>query len=146
MPAAACGHSGRRRAVTTNARRLCAAGACIMSPTTPQERIVMTLPDFLAEDKYGLIHVSGHRVGLVDIVSFYRQGDSAEMLHARFPTIGLPLIHKLIAFYLENQVEADGYCSRHAEEMARQRANARLGPSQEELQRRRDAARLAQGA
>lgn len=106
----------------------------------------MTLPDFLAQDKHGYVHVSDHRVGLVDIVFFYRQGDSPEMLHARFPTIALPLIHKLIAFYLENQVEIDQYCSRHAEEMARQRADARSGPSQEEMQQRRDAARLAQGA
>ena len=108
--------------------------------------IVMTLPDFLAQDKFGYLHVSAHRIGLVDIVFFYQQGDSPEMLHARFPTLGLPLIHKVIAYYLENQADIDAYCARHAEEMARQRASARSGPSLEELQQRRDAARLAQGA
>jgi uncharacterized protein (DUF433 family) len=46
-------------------------------------------------------------VGLVDIVFFYRQGDSPEMLHARFPTIALSLVHKVIAFYLENQAAVD---------------------------------------
>jgi hypothetical protein len=35
-------------------------------------------------------------------VFFYRQGDS-EMLHARFPTIALALVHKVIAFYLETR-------------------------------------------
>lgn len=100
----------------------------------------MTLPDFLTEDKFGYLHVTGHRIGLVDIVYFYRQGDSPEMLHARFPTLSLPVIHKVIAFYLENLAEIDAYCARHAEEMARQRASARAGPSLEELEQRRDAA------
>ena len=106
----------------------------------------MTLPDFLTQYKYGYLHVTGHRVGLVDIVFFYRQGDSPEMLHARFPTIALPVVHKVIAFYLENQVAVDEYCTRHAEEMARQRAQARPGPSSDELTKRREAGRLAQGA
>ncbi len=106
----------------------------------------MTLPDFLTQDKYGYLHVTGHRVGLNDIVCFYRQGDSPEMLNARFPTISLPLCHKIIAFYLENQLAVDEYCSRHAEEMARQRAQARTGPSVDELQKRRKADRLAKGA
>jgi uncharacterized protein (DUF433 family) len=106
----------------------------------------MTLPEFLAQDKYAYIHVSGHRVGLVDIVQFYRQGDSAEMLHARFPTLTLPLCHKLIAFYLENQAAVDEYCTQHAEAMARQRTQAQGGPSAQELQQRREAERLAKGA
>ena len=106
----------------------------------------MTLPDFLAQDTYGYVHVAGHRVGLVDIVFFYGQGDSPEMLHARFPTVALPLFYKIIAFYLENQAAVDEYCSRHAEEMARQRAQSRPGPSLDELKERRDTARLAQGA
>jgi uncharacterized protein (DUF433 family) len=106
----------------------------------------MTLPDFLTQDEFGYIHVTGHRVGFGDIVFFYRQGDSPEMLHARFPTISLPLFYKLIAYYLENQPVVDEYCSRQAEEIARQRANARTGPSQDELRQRREAGRLAQGA
>lgn len=106
----------------------------------------MTLPDFLKQDKFGYVHVTGHRVGLVDIVYFYRQGDSPEMLHARFPTISLPLCHKIIAYFLENQPDVDDYCSRHAEEMARQRAQERTGPSVDELQKRREVNRLAKGA
>ena len=106
----------------------------------------MTLPDFLTQDKWGYVHVSGHRIGLNDIVFFYRQGDSAEMLYARFPTIALPLIHRIIAFYLENQATVDDYCAKDAEEMARQRANARPGPSLDELRQRRETDRLARGA
>jgi uncharacterized protein (DUF433 family) len=111
-----------------------------------KEFIAMTLPDFLARDDAGYIHVAGHRIGLGDIVFFYRQGDSPEMLHARFPTVSLPLFYKIIAFYLENPVAVDEYCSRQAEEMARQRAAAPHGPSLEELRKQREASRLAQGA
>ncbi|MBI2807817.1 MAG: hypothetical protein HYX68_22780 [Planctomycetes bacterium] len=106
----------------------------------------MTLPDFLSQDKFGYIHVTDHRVGLVDVVHFYGMGDSPEMLHARFPTVSLPLCHKIIAYYLENQSDVDDYCSRHRAEMARQRAQARAGPGVDELQKRRDADRLAKGA
>lgn len=106
----------------------------------------MTLPDFLTQDESGYIHITAHRVGFSDIVYFYRQGDSPEMLHARFPTVSLPLFHKIIAYYLENQLVADDYCSRHAEEIARQRAGPRPGPTLDELRQRHEAGRLAQGA
>jgi hypothetical protein len=85
----------------------------------------MTLPDFLTQDDGGYIHVTGHRVGLGDIIFFYRQGDSPEMLHARFPTVGLPLFYKIIAYCLENEPAVDEYCSRQAAEIACQRADAR---------------------
>lgn len=105
----------------------------------------MDLPDFLSHDDCGYIHVTGHRVGLGDIVFFFRAGDSPEMLHARFPTIGLPLFYKIIAYYLENQPAFDEYCSEDAAEIARQRADARTGPSLDEMRQRCEAARLAQG-
>jgi uncharacterized protein (DUF433 family) len=117
------------------------------APSTQiKEFTTMTLPDFLTQDDHGYIHVAGHRVGLGDVVHYYRQGDSPEMLHARFPTISLPLCHKIIAFYLENQAAVDEYCATQAEEIARQRDAARSGPSLEELRQRREAGRLAQGA
>lgn len=84
----------------------------------------MILPDFLSQDDGGYIHVTGHRVGLGDLVFYYRQGDSPEMLHARFPTISLPLVHKIIAYCLENEAAVDAYCARQADEIARQRASA----------------------
>lgn len=96
----------------------------------------MTLPDFLTQDDFGYIHVTGHRVGLGDIVFFYRQGDSPEMPHARFPTISLPLFYKIIAYCLENQLAVEEYCRRQTEEIARQRADARPGPAQGKERRR----------
>src|SRR5690242_19204543 len=103
------------------------------------------MPEFMARDDHGYIHLRDHRVGLQDIVHFYHEGDSPEMLRLRFPTLSLPLIHKVLAFYLENTTDVDAYCRQQAAEVARQRAAASTRPSLEELRRRREASRLSQG-
>jgi uncharacterized protein (DUF433 family) len=107
---------------------------------------VMHLPEFLSQDTRGYIHLLGHRVGLDDVIHFYAEGESPEMLHLRFPTVPLPLLYKIIAFYLENQAEVDAYRQLQAAEIARQREVAPTGPSLDELRRRREAKRLPQGA
>jgi uncharacterized protein (DUF433 family) len=65
------------------------------------------LPDFLTEDADGFTHLRGHRIGLLHVVQCYNEGYSPEMLAEEFPTLSLALIHKTIAFYLENQAEAE---------------------------------------
>jgi uncharacterized protein (DUF433 family) len=96
----------------------------------------MNLPDFLAEDRYGFIHVAGHRVGLRHIVELYNDRYSAEMLHDQFPTLPLALVHKVIAFYLENTAEVDAYVQRSRAALDCQAAAPRRGPDAAELQRR----------
>jgi uncharacterized protein (DUF433 family) len=106
----------------------------------------MELPAWLTRDPDGYLHLAGHRIGLDDLVHFYRQGDSAEMLHCRFPTLALATIHKVLAFYLENQAVVDAYVEANAAAVAGQRSGAPQGPGLDELRRRREARRLAQGA
>lgn len=69
----------------------------------------MTLPDFLVEAPYGEIRLAGSRIGLYHVVLSYNEGFSAETLLEEFPTLPLALIHKVIAFYLENKSEVDAY-------------------------------------
>lgn len=106
----------------------------------------MKLPDFLIEDGDGYIHVRGHRIGLQDLVHFYNQGEAVEMLWCRFPTLPLAVVHKVIAFYLENQAEVDAYRARCQPDIEKQRAAAAPGPSLAELRRRLETSRPAQGA
>lgn len=106
----------------------------------------MTLPDWLTRDADGYVHLTGHRIGLEDVVHFYNQGDSPEMLHCRFPTVALPLFYKVIAFYLENKEEIDRICATNAAQVAQRRDAPQSGPSLDELRRRREARRLPQGA
>ena len=84
-------------------------------------RIAMNLPDFLTRGSKGEIRVTGHRIDVFHLVYFYNDGYSAEMLHGRFPTLKLALIHKVIVFYLENKEEVDAYVARCEAEIKRHR-------------------------
>lgn len=75
------------------------------------------LPDFLT-NYHGEIRLTGHRIGLFSVVQPYRQGDSAEGLALRFPTLSMALIHKVIAFYWENQRAVDEYVDQFDAELA----------------------------
>jgi uncharacterized protein (DUF433 family) len=69
----------------------------------------MQLPEFLTESSDGEITLTGHRIGLYHLVEHYNEGESAEMLAARYPTLPLSLVHKVLAFYLDNRSEVDSY-------------------------------------
>ena len=96
----------------------------------------MELPDFLSQNKYGEIRVTGHRIGLIHIVDRYNDGDSPEAIFAEFPTLPLATIHKVIAFYLENHAEVNHYVRACRSEIERQAAELSSGPSTAELRRR----------
>lgn len=98
----------------------------------------MRLPDFL-QDCDGEIRLSGHRIGLVHVVKLYNEGHSAEMIAASLPTVSLSVIHRVIAFYLDHQVEVDSHVIAHEQEMDRLEAESRqsqANPPVQELRRR----------
>lgn len=82
----------------------------------------MKLPDFLTEWPFGEIVLTGHRIGLYHVMFYHKDGDTAEMLHERFPSLPLDLIEKVLAFARANQAEVDAYVTRCQEEIDRQRA------------------------
>lgn len=84
----------------------------------------MQLPDFLTQAADGEIRLSGHRIGLYHLVQRYNEGESAEMLACRYPTLPLALVHKVLAFYLENQQEVDAYVAGCATVMEKQEQDA----------------------
>ena len=96
----------------------------------------MELPSLLETYRHGLILLSGHRVGLHDLLCFCCEGYSPEMIIGEFPTLPLALIHKTIGFYLENQAAVDEYLKREGEKVENQRAQGKRGPSLIELRRR----------
>lgn len=85
----------------------------------------MQLPDFLTQTPDGEIRLAGHRIGLFHVVEHYNDGDSAEMLASRYTTLPLALVHKVIAFYLDNQAEVDAYIAGCRSAMDQQRQEAR---------------------
>ena len=106
----------------------------------------MHLPDFLAQDPYGYIHLAGHLIGLRHVVELYNDGSTPEMLHDHFPTLPLALVHKVIAFYLENRAEVDFYIRQSREALDRRAAEPQSGPDAAELGRRMEARRPKESA
>jgi uncharacterized protein (DUF433 family) len=82
----------------------------------------MHLPDFLTCQPTGEIRLTGHRIGVYHVVHYYNNGYSAEMLACQYPTLSLALIHKVIAFYLENKAEVGSYVSDCKAALAQQRS------------------------
>ena len=98
----------------------------------------MNLPAFLASDDGGFIHLAGHRIGLNHVLRHYNEGYSPEMLACQFPSLRLALVHRIIAFYLENQAEVDAYMAAQVQEVSRQMALPRTAPTLAELRARLD--------
>ena len=59
------------------------------------------------------------------------------MLHEQYPSLPLALIHQVLEFYRENQVEVDSYVAEYDADLWRLRASATKAPSLEELRQRR---------
>jgi uncharacterized protein (DUF433 family) len=87
--------------------------------------------------------VRGSRIGLNHIVRMYREGYSPEQIAEEFDTVSLAVIHKVIAFYLENRPEVDAYMAANDAELERQAAAAPKGPSVSELRKRLEAKQRA---
>jgi uncharacterized protein (DUF433 family) len=96
----------------------------------------MELPDFLTRDPNRQIVCTGHRIGLVDVVYFFNEGYSPEMIACQFPTLALALVYKVIGFYLENRTEVDRYVAQEQEQVARQREESPRDPEIAELRQR----------
>jgi uncharacterized protein (DUF433 family) len=106
----------------------------------------MDLPPFLTRDPDGEICLTGHRIRLIDVAKCYDEGRSPEgILLDCYPTLNLALIHKAIAFYLENEAETRALMSQNEAEVARQmqESDARPHPNLEELRARMAARRRA---
>jgi uncharacterized protein (DUF433 family) len=98
---------------------------------------VMTLPDFLESNIDGEICLRGHRIRLIDIAARYDEGHSAEAIAIDdYPTLSLPLIHKTIAFFLENEAEVRSLLRENEDAMQRLAAATQSTPNLAELRRR----------
>jgi uncharacterized protein (DUF433 family) len=60
-------------------------------------------------DSTGVVRVAGTRVRLASIVFLHRQGASPERIHESFPSVSLPDVYAVIAYYLRHRPEVDAY-------------------------------------
>jgi uncharacterized protein (DUF433 family) len=108
------------------------------------ETLIRLLPAYLHWHSDGEIRLVGHRIGLYHFVFYYNQGYTAEMILSQFPTLQLALIHKVIAFYLENQEEVDKYVAEYQGDLDQLRSTGTHAPSIVELRRRLQAHEIAE--
>jgi hypothetical protein len=57
------------------------------------------------------------RVGIYHILTDYNNGRGPDLIVLQMPSVPLALIHKVIAFYLENQAKVDAYLAGYRSEM-----------------------------
>ena len=84
--------------------------------------LTLELPPFLTRRDDGEIVIAGTRITLYHFLWQYNAGESAESLATDHSSLKLTLVHKLIAFYLENKTELDGYSADYDAELNRLRA------------------------
>ena len=87
----------------------------------------------LHRDAGGMIRVGVTRVTLESVLNAYLEGESAEGIVERFPTLDLADVHATIAWFLRNRAEAElhlaqsrGEQSEGAAEASRRSPAARL--------------------
>ena|SRR5205085_1950368 len=96
----------------------------------------MNLPDFLTQTLDGDIRIAGHRIRLVDIAGCYNEGFSPEAIFDCYPTLSLALIHRCIAFCLENEPLVNRLLAEDAEALKQLERSPRTTPSLAELRKR----------
>jgi uncharacterized protein (DUF433 family) len=96
----------------------------------------MNLPDFLHRDADGIIRIRGHRLRLIDVAASYEDGLSPEGIREYYDALTLPLVHKVIAFYLENESEVRELLAADDRSMKDLQSGTRKGPTITELRRR----------
>jgi uncharacterized protein (DUF433 family) len=97
----------------------------------------MNLPDYLHSDSDGEIRFRGHRIRLIDVVARYEEGYVAEsILLDWYPQLPLALIHKAIAFYLENEAEVEAVRNANDAEIERLAGMPSTTPTLAELRPR----------
>ncbi len=72
-------------------------------------RLDFTQNPSLHQDADGTIRVIGSRITLDTLIAAFQRGDTPDQIHDGFPTLTLPQIYGAIAWYLNNQSEADEY-------------------------------------
>lgn len=106
------------------------------------------LPEFLHWQD-GEVRLVGHRIGLHHVVREYDEGEQAEAIALRFPSLTLGQVFKVLAFYVEHREAVDAYMAQYDHELEKQRAQYPAQMTLAMLRQRlraRDAARAAEAA
>ena len=71
-------------------------------------RLTCTAPPLVFDDD-GVVRVEGTRVTLDTLIVAFKQGATPETIAQQYPSVSLPDVYAVIAYYLQNVVEVDAY-------------------------------------
>lgn len=86
--------------------------------------ITRSLPVPLEMDREGVIRVSGTRVTLDAVVSAFDRVATPEEIASRYPTVPLPDIYAVIAYYLSHRDEVEAYLNWRRQQATQVRAES----------------------
>ena len=66
-------------------------------------------PPPMQEDEDGVFRVGGTRVRLDTVVTAFRNGCTPEEIQIKYPSLNLPDIYSVLAYYLRHAEEVDAY-------------------------------------
>ncbi len=93
------------------------------------------LPDFLTRVKFGAVRLTGTRIDLEHVVNYFNEGDSAEIIHRRLPSLTLAQVYTAVGYYLAHRAEVNEYI-RANDEAAERLAASTPQPDWEAMRRR----------
>src|ERR1051326_7795891 len=96
------------------------------------------------EERNGGLYAAGTRVSLDSIVTRFQEGASPEKIVESFPTLKLPQVYGIIAYYLENEESINEYIAHGQSEL--ERTVPPLSRTNPDLFARLEAARLKTGS
>ncbi|MGE0376647.1 MAG: DUF433 domain-containing protein [Planctomycetaceae bacterium] len=73
----------------------------------------------LSTDEHGVIRVGNSRVPLESVISYYREGATAEEIAEAFPALDCADLHYVLGYSLRHRTEVDAYMSVRAQDEAR---------------------------
>ncbi len=89
------------------------------------------LPVPLEMDREGVLRVFGTRVTLDTVISAFDRGATPEEIASQYPTVPLPDIYAVIAYYLSRRDGVEAYLNQRRQQAAEVRAkNERRFPPQ----------------
>ena len=91
------------------------------------------LPTFLHKDEQGGIRVGNSRVLLDRVVADMKQGDTAPMIAAAYPTLTLEVVQAVADYCRQNEEKVEAYLAARRAEAARLREEIEAKPSTREL-------------
>jgi uncharacterized protein (DUF433 family) len=93
--------------------------------------VVQPQPVPLTTTAEGVTRVSGTRVPLETVVRAFHQGATPEDIVQDFPTLTLPQVYSVIAYYLANRADVDQYVAERVaiSDAVRATAEVRFDPT-----------------